>query len=226
MNYPRKILRVVSIYRCSRLMAGSVADKEFSRKLLHWITLLEQLHVRASWLLQVLEDDEQSDKYFLVKRKPKLIFEWDLQKVCWEQSFLYSSRHRSYRTLQQTSYSWPRTWTFYNFLKFTDLMISDLGGFSARSKHDLLSYTTNLNPALRSALAVIASYRENADTINRQMRVTYTVRSAKALAGWCRKTFRWKNWFNGWSSMGSPRKTPFLEMPFCRKSSNSRQMDG
>lgn len=163
-------------------MAGSVADKEFSRKLLHWITLLEQLHVRASWLLQVLEDDEQSDKYFWSKENRNLSLNEIYKKYVENRVFstpaatALTERYNKLLILDHL----PEL--FDNFLKFTDLMISDLGGFSARSKHDLLSYTTNLNPALRSALAVIASYRENADTINRQMRVTYTVRSAKAFS--------------------------------------------
>ena len=70
---PRKIKRITMIYRVVRVLAkkeGQDGDDkvlEINRKLLSWILLLEQWPVRMSWILQILEDDEQ-DEYVLKER--------------------------------------------------------------------------------------------------------------------------------------------------------------
>ncbi len=55
---PRRIKRIVNIYRIVRLLAGE-QSAEFRRKMIKWVILSEQWPYRISWVLQKIEDEYQ-----------------------------------------------------------------------------------------------------------------------------------------------------------------------
>jgi hypothetical protein len=151
-------------------------------KILIWIILLGQWPLHMSWILQVIEDDEQSDNFFSDgKNGDKTLY--DIYKTVVENRVFSMPTDPAlaeyYSKLLSLDHD-PEV--FDKCLKQCGLKRSDLGGFSARSKNDLLSFTQILNPSLQFFLAKISAHREDADVIQRRMRVKYASRSAKAFS--------------------------------------------
>ncbi len=55
---PRRIKRIVNVYRVARLLPRSLTESQ-RRKLIKWVILSEQWPLRLSWILEEIENDEQ-----------------------------------------------------------------------------------------------------------------------------------------------------------------------
>ena len=60
---PRKIKRITNLYRAARLLAhkSGALDGAFLSKLLTFLVLMELWPVRMAWILQILDDDKQTE---------------------------------------------------------------------------------------------------------------------------------------------------------------------
>lgn len=63
MHNPRRVKRIVNIYRIARILAGDLTS-ETREKLIKWVIISEQWPFRAAWIMQKLEDDEQTKGEF------------------------------------------------------------------------------------------------------------------------------------------------------------------
>jgi hypothetical protein len=180
---PRKILRITLFYRMVRLivfLSAALDLEEFLKNLLFWILLLGQWPLHMAWMLQVIEDDEQSDNFLKKDGDPYL---FDIYKKHVENR-VYSiptdpALAEYYSKLLSLDHD-PEV--FDNCLRNCQLKRSHLGGFSVRSKTDLLSFTQILNPSLQFFLAKISAHREDADSLHRQMSIKYATRSLEAFS--------------------------------------------
>jgi hypothetical protein len=57
-NNPRRIKRIVNIYSITRALSATALSRP--AMVIKWVLLCEQWPVRISWLLQIIEDDQQS----------------------------------------------------------------------------------------------------------------------------------------------------------------------
>eukprot|EP01036_Dinobryon_divergens_P035402 gene35402-45868_t len=156
----------------------------FQKKLLPWIILLEQWPVRMSWMLQILEDDEQIGGIILTEYRH---YSLDYIYKTFVENRVYNIRLNSqlddnlvyrYNTVLTLDGD-PELFDTFLRSEYCNLTLSDLGTFDVREKRKLLSYTTNLNPAIKSLLTSISSYREGATSIvNRFKLQTYNYSQA------------------------------------------------
>ena len=172
---PRKIKRVTNIYRCVRLLSMDYTMTEnerfaFQKKLLPWIILLEQWPVRMSWMLQILEDDEQIGGIILTEYghySLNYIYKTFVENRVYNirlNSQLENNLVDRYKTVLTLDGD-PEVFDTFLRSGYCNLTLSDLGTFDVREKRKLLSYTTNLNPAIKSLLTSVSSYREGATSI-------------------------------------------------------------
>lgn len=191
---PRKIKRIVNIFRAVRLLALDSLRMNpddsaiMQKRLLLWIILIEQWPVRMAWLLQVLQDDEQTNDSFS-SRFPKMPL-YDIYKTYVESRVydtridfgppsLASSYHKVFildadpeifdELLKKSS----------SFLKF-----ENVGNSTKRVNSKLLTYTINLNPALQAVIACIAGHREEENAVRKSLPVTYQQRSVNFIYNW------------------------------------------
>ena len=193
---PRKIKRITNEFRCVRLLAEldtdkmvdsneiKLIDKEFRRRLLAWIILIEQWPVRMAWIIQILEDDEQiqtDNSKAQVRNKTSL---YDFFKNYVEDrvfNLKLSNNHpenlvQRYMKLFALDFD-PELFDL--FLKISEINLDHIGSFYERTKTSLNSYTTNLNPALRNILSQIVGLREDINDMPNRMMKTFKLRSVE-----------------------------------------------
>ena len=188
---PRAIKRISSMYRLARLMVfsrarslGAGAEREaLLRRLLVWIVLCEQWPVHMAWSLQVLEDMHQlrhlheilhgdEDREWLEDDPEKLSFREFYQKYVKHHVFNVHQRHCPEPLRQR----YQRIFLLEHDKEMFDCLIADGFdiGFKLRVEHIgtlmrardatmLISYCTNLNPALVSLLSLVKSVPQSAD---------------------------------------------------------------
>ena len=187
---PRKIKRITMIYRAVRLLAKKKEEEEnaddtileTNRKLLSWILLLEQWPVRMSWILQILEDDEQ-DEYVLKEKGEMTLGEFYTTYV---EARVYDTALPHCSEALRGNYSKvlltdgdPEM--FDRLLKSSKCTLNDIGGFGTRTKSELNSFTLNLNPAIRVLLAQVAAKREDLVSLSTTAQTVYGSKSVKQL---------------------------------------------
>jgi hypothetical protein len=63
-NNPRKIKRIINIYRLARLLKPSAIDVN---KLVPWILMTEQWPLHVAWIIKTIEDDTHDEKKWMSK---------------------------------------------------------------------------------------------------------------------------------------------------------------
>ena len=188
---PRAIKRISSMYRLARLMVLSrarslneVEQKELLQRLLVWIVLCEQWPVHMAWSLQILEDMHQRQHLHQIQRgeENKVWLEDDPEKLSFDEFYHNHVKHHVFDVHQrhchtQLRKSYQRIFSLEHDKEIFDCLIADAArinvGFELRVKHIgtlmdarnpemLISYCTNLNPALVSLLSLIKSVPQSA----------------------------------------------------------------
>ncbi len=175
MPNPRKIKRITNIYRGVRLLIPSKHPSmdeanisRFRAKLLKWLILLEQWPVRMSWLLQFLEDYEQTQQWGKQNKKIELDYMslFEVYRDYVEDRVFDTALSRcppslitAYQDLFELDGD-PETFDKLLEDERDLLKVNDVGGFSERSKWKLISYTICLNPAIRATLTAIAGIND------------------------------------------------------------------
>jgi uncharacterized protein YgiM (DUF1202 family) len=126
---PRKIKRIINIYRFIRQLFPSTMDRE---KAIHWVLLTEQWPYHLAWVLEDIENDEQTKKDEL---KEKNIL--DVYKRV--KGNIYSSEDEMRKLLCIDA----DPDLFEQFIKKEPV-------FTVQEIKNFLPYTFNLNPAIRS----------------------------------------------------------------------------
>lgn len=139
---PRRIKRIVNIYRIVRLLADE-QDAEFRRKMIKWVILSEQWPYRVAWVLQKIEDEYQLSRDLGATLSLWSVFESVQQRVAeGAEAFVNLDGDKE---------------VFEVFAKLEPLItVGDM--------KRLRAYTFNLNPALQSEVikaATVKSEEEN-----------------------------------------------------------------
>ncbi|GMH97462.1 hypothetical protein TrVE_jg7207 [Triparma verrucosa] len=208
---PRKIKRITNIYTCVRMLlpqldedsADAAAEKrkeqlQFREKLLAWIVLCEQWPVRMCWILQLLEDYEQANPdYEETKEKAerrKELYKKNLKELYFVhvETVVYDINGRdslpeALKLKYQKAYSLdgdPEVFDqFITARNCGSIIVNDIGaGMSKRRRDRLLSFTVNLNPALKELIASISAYREEEQRISENMKKRFKRLSVHSLS--------------------------------------------
>lgn len=124
---PRKIKRIVNIYRYARLILP-IALEQNRAKVVRWFVMTEQWPLHLAWILQYIENDRQTTKK-LAKKKMSDVYKLAKKNI-------HSEEMESLLTIDAD----PDT-----FVKFMNE-----NNFSVQDILTLLPITFNLNPAIRS----------------------------------------------------------------------------
>ena len=186
---PRAIKRISSMYRLARLMVLSrarslneVEQKELLQRLLVWIVLCEQWPVHMAWSLQVLEDMHQRRHLHFILRGEgdEKGLEDDPEKLSFHEFYHEHVKHHVFNVHQRhcpepLRQRYQRIFPLEHDKEIFDCLIAD--GFDidfelrvehigtlmrARDATMLISYCTNLNPALVSLLSLVKSVPQSA----------------------------------------------------------------
>ena len=187
---PRAIKRISSMYRLARLMVLSrarslhdVERRELLRRLLVWIVLCEQWPVHMAWSLQVLEDIQQRRHLHFIRRgeEDENGLEDDPEQLSFREFYHGHVKHHVFNVHQRhcpepLRQRYQRIFSLEHDKEIFDCLIAD--GFDiefelrvehigtlmrARDATMLISYCTNLNPALVSLLSLVKSVPQSAD---------------------------------------------------------------
>ena len=123
---PRKIKRIVNMYRLARLLIRE--EKPEREKVIRWILLTEQWPLHSAWIIHSIEDDLQSQKVI-----PETPIKEVYQKV---KSHIHSDE-------MQTIFGIDYDPTLF------EIFIEREPGFQVIDVLNLLPTTFNLNPAIR-----------------------------------------------------------------------------
>ena len=178
---PRAIKRISSMYRLARLMVfsrarslGAGAEREaLLRRLLVWIVLCEQWPVHTAWALQVLEDLHQRQQLHEISggdaESPQDVVH--AEGMSFEHFYHEHVKHHVFNLKQShcpetLRKRYQRTFALDHDKELFDCLIADkrfsldvkhIGQLRSRDPTKLISYCTNLNPALTSLLSLIKS---------------------------------------------------------------------
>eukprot|EP00964_Phaeocystis_antarctica_P139013 scaffold103705_cov62-Phaeocystis_antarctica.AAC.4 len=173
---PRSIKRVTAIYRLSRLIVRQRCaswkggeEKELLRRLLVWVVLCEQWPVHIAWSLQVLEDLQQrrhlhkpGELSDLVNPSKLSFHEFYHEHV---KQYVFNVEQSHCPVLLRQRYQ--RVFALEYDKELFDSLIADgldasfelkvehIGKLQSRDAKKLISYCTNLNPALTSLLGLM-----------------------------------------------------------------------
>ncbi|GMH75688.1 hypothetical protein TrST_g3053, partial [Triparma strigata] len=205
---PRKIKRITNIYTCVRMLLPQLDEDsadamrkeqlQFREKLLAWIVLCEQWPVRMCWILQLLEDYEQANPdYEETKEKAerrKELYKKNLKGLYFDhvETVVYDINGRdslpeALKLKYQKAYSLdgdPEVFDqFIAARNCGSIIVNDIGaGMSKRRRDRLLSFTVNLNPALKELIAGISAYREEEQRISENMKKRFKRLSVHSLS--------------------------------------------
>ena len=168
---PRKIKRLTNIFTLVRtLMKVPPEDLRRSRKrLLVWILMCEQWPLHVSWILQTLEDVQQRGakaskdgtvllRGFYAKHVRELVLDLRTEerhtvpkhmRERYQHIFAMDGDVDIFDALLDKTASGPYK-----------IQIDDIGDLAVRDSSKLISFTLNLNPALRDILKLLASIPE------------------------------------------------------------------
>mmetsp|Transcript_26448 Transcript_26448/g.36374 ORF Transcript_26448/g.36374 Transcript_26448/m.36374 type:complete len:1042 (+) Transcript_26448:41-3166(+) len=173
---PRKIMRITNTYRINRLIAttkfqySTPIDRKklnsLKKKILIWIVLIEQWPIRVSWLLQVLEDEDQLGSLLNLQNDSLADFykKYIELRIYNNTSMLGCPASLTAR-YEKILFLDADPEIFENLLRVSKILVKDIGSFSERNYLSLLPYTIGLNPAIRSIIGSLAAYRPDSDTI-------------------------------------------------------------
>ncbi len=144
---PRRIKRIVNIYRIVRLLADE-QDAEFRRKMIKWVILSEQWPYRVAWVLQKIEDEYQLSRDLGATLSLWSVFESVQQRVAeGAEAFVNLDGDKE---------------VFEVFAKLEPLItVGDM--------KRLRAYTFNLNPALQSEVIKAATVKSEEENLPKQM---------------------------------------------------------
>ena len=174
---PRSVKRVSAIYRLSRLIVRKrcTSSKEEEQglllRLLVWIVLCEQWPVHIAWALQVLEDLHQRQQLREVRGGAAESPQDGPEGMCFEDFYHNHVKHYVFNLKQShcpdtLRKRYQRTFALEHDKELFDCLIADkrfsldvkhIGRLRNRDPTKLISYCTNLNPALTSLLGLIKS---------------------------------------------------------------------
>lgn len=138
---PRRVKRIVNVYRISRSLDPDTTPAH-RQKLVKWIVMSEQWPFRAAWIMQYIEDDEQSEKKLAVTATLQTVFA-DVR------SDVISKDAQAFATLEDAE-------LFDGFIDDKNeprLTVADIRG--------LRHYTFNLNPALQEEVQKAAARKKS-----------------------------------------------------------------
>jgi len=133
---PRKIKRIVNIYRLVRMML----PEDTRIKAIRWIVLTEQWPYHAAWIIEYIENDARTKNEFKDKKLVD-VFESSKKKIHAE----------ALSTLLEID---ADPYQFENFIQKEP-------AFTVQEIQTLLPFTFNLNPAIRSEVSKYAVKMEN-----------------------------------------------------------------
>ena len=128
-NNPRKIKRIINIYRYARLILPAEQDRA---KAICWYLMVEQWPLHVAWILEYIENDQQRIKKKLIDKKISDIYTLAKRKI-------RSEVMAPLLTIDSDPDKFSR------FIAKND--------FTVREILDLLPITFNLNPAIRSEVS-------------------------------------------------------------------------
>ncbi|MBI5080107.1 MAG: hypothetical protein HZB17_02215, partial [Chloroflexi bacterium] len=144
---PRRIKRIVNIYRIVRLLAGE-QSAEFRRKMIKWVILSEQWPYRVAWVLQKIEDEYQLSHELGATLSLWSVFESVQERV--------GEGKESLANLDGDKE------VFEVFAKLEPLItVGDI--------KQLRAYTFNLNPALQSEVIKAATVKPEKENLPKAM---------------------------------------------------------
>ena len=210
---PRAIKRISSMYRLARLMvlsrATTLDDDErraLLRRLLVWIVLCEQWPVHMAWSLQVLEDMHQWRHLHEIGRGEEDEHGLDdPEELSFHEFYHTHVKHRVFDVHQEhcpepLQQRYQRIFCLEHDKEIFDCLIADgfdidfelrvehIGTLLARDATMLISYCTNLNPALVSLLSLVKSVPQSADKEIREMAADGDARAAVPHSAFCTVT--------------------------------------
>jgi len=144
---PRRIKRIVNIYRIVRLLAGE-QSAEFRRKMIKWVILSEQWPYRISWVLQKIEDEYQLSHDLGATLSLWSVFESVQERVA-EGAGAFANLDGDKEVFEV-------------FAKVEPLITVD-------DMKRLRAYTFNLNPALQSEVIKAAAVKPQEENLPKAM---------------------------------------------------------
>ena len=177
----RLLLDKKTVFSRARSLGG-VEREALLQRLLVWIVLCEQWPVHMAWSLQVLEDIHQRRHLHFIWRgeEDEEGLEEDPEKLSFHEFYHRHVKHHVFNVQQKhcpepLRQRYQRIFSVEHDKEMFDLLISDGFGidFELRIKHIgtlrtrdatmLISYCTNLNPALVSLLSLVKSVPQSAE---------------------------------------------------------------
>ncbi len=148
---PRRIKRLVNVFS----MAKQIGKFIERGKLLKFLIMCEQWPYRTAWLLQVIEDDQQSSRKLDSNISLRYVFQI-VEPCIYNVSLSYLREGGT--SLSESLLALDSDPKIFGLLLNSepDLLVNDVGHFETRSASSLHSVAINLNPALREGVSVLA----------------------------------------------------------------------